>query len=90
MYPNYAVVRPTARKVSPARPTTVHLKTPGRYSQSHDVHFRSMTSARIAWNLSIRDFELIVANKGGWQARVPTVIAAITVHPAGWQPRGGQ
>lgn len=85
LFPNYRVVH---HPLSPAqaRPTTVHVHTPGRYGRREDLDYRAMSSARTAWGFSKHDFECIVAKSHGWQKLCPPAVVGITVHDHGWKP----
>lgn len=87
-FPGYRIVK-HPQGTSMAKPTTVHLKTPGAHEKAHDLHYRSMEASKITWGLTKVMFETIIAKGPGWKDFLPPIVVGLTVHEQGWAPKDG-
>ena len=82
-FPDYRPITHGRPAPSPAVPTTVYVKVGGT---RHPIHHRSMTSARVSWELSQTQFEIIVAKAPGWRQMLPGCVDEIKTHTPGYKP----
>lgn len=84
-FPNYTTAQ--IGGFQPAKPTTVHTRTPGAHSTRDTLNFRSITSARDRFQLTPRAFDKIVNQEEGWEKLLPGIVTKIEIHEPGWKPR---
>jgi hypothetical protein len=82
-FPDYRPIAHGRPAPSPAVPTTVYVKVGGK---RHPIHHRSMTAARVSWELSQTQFETIVAKRPGWRQMLPGCVDEIKTHSPGYKP----
>lgn len=82
-FPDYRPIKHGKPAPSPAVPTTVWVKVGGK---RHPIHHRSMTAARVAWEMSVTQFEIIEGKKPGWRQMLPGAVDEIQTHQPGWKP----